>query len=65
MCRGRDGGSQKTNIFFENTTTDSPGLPDFHKLVFTLLKTIITESNPQRLTDRDIKILIQLDFMKS
>ena len=40
---------------FQNTATVFTGLPDFHKLVLTVLKTSITKSKPQKITYRDYK----------
>ena len=46
---------------FQNATTVFTGLPDFHKLVLTVLKTSITKSKPQKITYRDCK---NFDFVR-
>ena len=40
---------------FQNTTTVSTGLSDFHKLVLTVLKTSITKTKPHKIIYRDYK----------
>ena len=52
-------------ITFYKAITVSPGLSDFHKLVLTVLKTSITKGKPQKITYRDLKILILLNLMIS
>ena len=47
---------------FQNTTTVFKGLPDFHKLFLTVLKTSITKSKPQKITYRDYKNLDSVRF---
>ena len=37
------------NMAFQNTTTVSTGLSDFHKLVLTVLKTTITKTKPHEI----------------
>ena len=46
---------------FQNTTTVSTSLSDFHKFVLTVLKTSITKSKPQKITYRDYK---NFDFVR-
>ena len=45
--------------------TVPPGLSDFHKLVLTVLKASIAKSITQKITYRDLKIVIRLGLMKS
>ena len=47
---------------FQNTKTVFTGLSDFHKLVFTVLKTRITKIKTQKITYRDYKNFDSLRF---
>ena len=49
-------------IAFQNTTTTSPGLSDFHKFVLAVLKTSITKSNTQKITYIDYKTFDSVRF---
>ena len=49
-------------LSFQNTTTLSTGLSDFHKMIVTVLKTTFPKSRPKILTYRDFSKYIETDF---
>ena len=49
---------------FQNTATVFTGISDFHKLVLTVLKTIITKSKPKKITYGDYENFDLIDLMK-
>ena len=47
---------------FQNTTTVSSGLSDFHKMILTVMKTTIPKSKPKTIFYRDYKKFVEEDF---
>ena len=47
---------------FQNTTTISTGLSDFHKMVVTVMKTTFPKAEPKIIQYRDYKNFVQEDF---
>ena len=55
-----------TNSSFQNTSTITTGISDFHKMVITVLKATFTKSKPllienlNRLTKKNLKLILKI-----
>ena len=49
-------------LSFQNSTTVSTGLSDFHKMIVTVIKTTFPKEKPQTLVYRDYKNFIESDY---